>query len=110
MLGDEPQNALSNRYSKVRSRSHHAVVRVYDAAGNLIETHEHKGDFKSSKRGQERKTASQPSYRHRTTKENDAVTQMTNCCGNVPSTSAFHRPASLKRAIVCLAELAALLL
>ena len=27
-------------------RSHHAVIRVYDAAGYLIETHEHKGEFK----------------------------------------------------------------
>ena len=25
---------------------HHAVIRVYDAAGIVIETHEHKGDFK----------------------------------------------------------------
>src|SRR5262249_916366 len=25
----------------VYSRSHHAVIRVYDAAGNVIETHEH---------------------------------------------------------------------
>jgi hypothetical protein len=24
------------------SRSHHAVIRVYDAVGNVIETHEHK--------------------------------------------------------------------
>jgi len=23
-----------------------AVIRVYDAAGNVIETHEHKGDFR----------------------------------------------------------------
>jgi hypothetical protein len=23
-----------------------AVIRVYDEAGNVIETHEHKGDFK----------------------------------------------------------------
>jgi len=23
-----------------------AVIRVYDAKGNVIETHEHKGDFK----------------------------------------------------------------
>jgi len=23
-----------------------AVIRVYDAAGNVIETHEHEGDFK----------------------------------------------------------------
>ena len=28
------------------SRSHDALIRVYDAAGNVIETHEHKGDFK----------------------------------------------------------------
>jgi len=29
-----------------KRRSHHTVVRVYDDAGNLIETQEHKGDFK----------------------------------------------------------------
>jgi hypothetical protein len=28
------------------SRSYGAVIRVYDAAGNMIETHQHKGDFK----------------------------------------------------------------
>ena len=28
------------------SRSHDAVIRVYDEAGNVIETHEHKGDFR----------------------------------------------------------------
>jgi hypothetical protein len=28
------------------SRSYDAVIRVYDAAGDLIETHEHTGDFK----------------------------------------------------------------
>ena len=28
------------------SRSHHAVIRVYDAAGNVIETLQHAGDFK----------------------------------------------------------------
>jgi hypothetical protein len=27
-------------------RPHAAVIRVYDEAGNVIETHEHKGDFK----------------------------------------------------------------
>jgi len=27
------------------ARSHDAVILVYDAAGNVIETHEHKGDF-----------------------------------------------------------------
>jgi hypothetical protein len=41
-------NAASNAigYAKHRSRSHDAVIRVYDAAGNVIETHEHKRDFK----------------------------------------------------------------
>jgi hypothetical protein len=29
-----------------RSRPHDAVIRVYDDAGKLIETHKHKGDFK----------------------------------------------------------------
>jgi hypothetical protein len=33
-------------YAKFRSRSHEAVIRVYDEAGNVIETHQHKGDFK----------------------------------------------------------------
>jgi hypothetical protein len=41
-------NAVSNAvgYAKFRSRSHDAVIRVYDEAGNVIETHEHAGDFK----------------------------------------------------------------
>ncbi len=35
-------NAISNAigYATHRSRSHHAVIRVYDDAGNVIETHE----------------------------------------------------------------------
>jgi len=33
-------------YATHRSRSHDAVIRVYDIAGNVIETHEHAGDFK----------------------------------------------------------------
>jgi hypothetical protein len=33
-------------YAKHRSRSHDAVIRVYDESGNVIETHEHAGDFK----------------------------------------------------------------
>jgi hypothetical protein len=33
-------------YAKFYSRSHDAVIRVYDAAGHVIETHEHKGDFR----------------------------------------------------------------
>jgi hypothetical protein len=41
-------SAISNavRFAKFFSRSHNAVIRVYDSAGNVIETHEHKGDFK----------------------------------------------------------------
>jgi hypothetical protein len=40
-------NAVSNAigYAQHYSRSHNAVICVYDAAGNVIETHEHKGDF-----------------------------------------------------------------
>jgi len=33
-------------YAMPSSRSHDAVIRVYDAAGNVIETHEHKGELK----------------------------------------------------------------
>jgi hypothetical protein len=42
------QNAIDNAigYAKHRNRSHDAVIRVYDDAGNVIATHEHKGDFK----------------------------------------------------------------
>jgi hypothetical protein len=41
-------NAIANAvdYAKFRSRSHNAVIRVFDEAGNLIETHEHIGDFR----------------------------------------------------------------
>jgi hypothetical protein len=41
---DAVNNAIG--YAQHRSRSHDAVIRVYDDAGNVIETHEHKGDFK----------------------------------------------------------------
>jgi hypothetical protein len=33
-------------YAKFYSRSHNGVIRVYDEAGNVIETYEHKGEFK----------------------------------------------------------------
>ena len=41
-------NAVANAigYAKHRSRSHRAVIRIYDESGNVIEAHEHKGDFK----------------------------------------------------------------
>ena len=43
----EPE-AISNAvgYAKFRSRSHDAVIRVYDDAGNVLETHEQTGEFK----------------------------------------------------------------
>ncbi|MGC1323703.1 MAG: hypothetical protein WA849_16105 [Candidatus Udaeobacter sp.] len=43
-------NAVSNAigYARHRSRSHHAVIRVYDETGNVIDTHEETGDFKES--------------------------------------------------------------
>jgi hypothetical protein len=41
-------NAVTNAtgYAMHDSRSHGAVIRVYDDVGNVIETHEHTGDFK----------------------------------------------------------------
>jgi len=36
-------NAIS--YAKHYNRSQDAVIRVYNAAGNVIETHEHTGGF-----------------------------------------------------------------
>ena len=33
-------------YAKFFSRSHDAVIRLYDEGGNVIETHEHAGEFK----------------------------------------------------------------
>jgi hypothetical protein len=41
-------DAIANAvgYAKFFSRSHDAVIRVYDAAGNVIETHEQAGEFK----------------------------------------------------------------
>src|SRR5260370_8983220 len=41
-------SATSNaiEYAKFYSRSHDAVIRVYDEAGNVIETHQNPGTFK----------------------------------------------------------------
>jgi hypothetical protein len=41
---DTPDNAIG--YAMHSSRSHDTVIRVYDGAGNVIETQEYKGDFK----------------------------------------------------------------
>ena len=42
------QNAVANAigYAEHRSRSHDAVIHVYDDAGNVIQTHEQAGQFK----------------------------------------------------------------
>jgi hypothetical protein len=44
---DGPQ-AVANAigYAEQFSRSHDAVIRVYDDVGNVIQTHEHAGEFK----------------------------------------------------------------
>jgi hypothetical protein len=41
---DAVANAIG--YAKFRSRSHDAASRVYDDAGNVIESQEHVGEFK----------------------------------------------------------------
>jgi hypothetical protein len=41
---DTPDHAIG--YAIYGRRSHDAVIRDYDDAGNVIETHEHTGDFK----------------------------------------------------------------
>ncbi len=44
---DRP-NPVANAigYAQHRSRSYKAVIRVYDDASNVLETHGHKGEFK----------------------------------------------------------------
>jgi hypothetical protein len=48
ITADVEPNGVSNAigYAMHNSRSRNAVIRVYDDAGNVVETHEHKGDFK----------------------------------------------------------------
>jgi hypothetical protein len=51
-------NALCNAigYAMHYSRSVDAVIRVYDPAGNVIETHEHAGEFQGGVSGTRRET------------------------------------------------------
>jgi hypothetical protein len=41
---ERPKSSNTVGYAKHYSRSHEAVIRVYDAAGNVIDTHERKSD------------------------------------------------------------------
>jgi hypothetical protein len=43
-----PGSAGLAEYAQFYSRSHDAVSHVYDDVGNVIETHEHAGEFKES--------------------------------------------------------------
>ena len=44
-------NAISNavNYARFYSRSHRAVIHVYDDSGNAVATHEHAGEFRVGK-------------------------------------------------------------
>jgi hypothetical protein len=46
-----PDFFVTPGYAKFRSRSHDAVIRVYNDAGNMIETHGHKGDSSANGMG-----------------------------------------------------------
>jgi hypothetical protein len=37
--------SFNQQLQPTADQSHRAVIRVYDGAGNVIQTHEHKGDF-----------------------------------------------------------------
>jgi hypothetical protein len=47
-MAGQVQSAMRFGYAEHRSRSRDAVIRVYDGAGNVIETHEHPGEFKEA--------------------------------------------------------------
>jgi cytochrome oxidase Cu insertion factor (SCO1/SenC/PrrC family) len=47
MISDRrSQSSGESKPIQFYSRSHEAVIRVYDEPGNVIETHEHSGDSK----------------------------------------------------------------
>jgi len=53
-MASPTRSAMQSANAKFYSRSNDVVIRVYDAAGNVIETHEHAGDFRevgSNQRG-----------------------------------------------------------
>src|SRR6266550_2858668 len=42
---NQTRSAMQSATRSFYSRSHDAVIRVYDEAGNVIQTYEHKGEF-----------------------------------------------------------------
>jgi hypothetical protein len=48
MADDSAMMPSTIHYAQPCRCSHDAVIRVYDAAGNVVKTHEHKGVFKES--------------------------------------------------------------
>ena len=47
-VADAVRRAVAYAKYPSRSRSHRAITRVFNEEGNVIETHEHAGDFKES--------------------------------------------------------------
>jgi len=45
-MASQTQSAMQLTTRSFAAAHMDAVIRVYDAAGNVIETHEHAGDFK----------------------------------------------------------------
>jgi hypothetical protein len=82
-------NAVSNAigYAMHRGRSHDAVIRVYDEGGNVIETHEHAGEFKKTR-------SASPS------ESGVAVTENQIADSNSKTLSAFH-PLAQRTAFRC---------
>ena len=73
-------NAVANAigYAEHRSRSYHAVMRVYDESGNVIETQSHTGDLKEG----ERITSAFPLVQSTITLQNTAEIYLGRSCGN----------------------------
>jgi len=48
------KNIIQRLNDMLDAASRRAEIRVYDDIGNLIETHEHAGDFREPKRGKQK--------------------------------------------------------
>ena len=45
-MASQTQSAMQSATQSFTAASHDAVIRVFDDAGNVTETHEHAGDFR----------------------------------------------------------------